>query len=364
MRSVEGSVRCPRSQKWKQQQRLVVFRPGALGDTLVAAPVIWSLRKEFPDTRIEYLSEEHAKSSIIAPSDVAGLIPEIDRTYQYSPSAGWRVRLRKLRSRIMPCREDILVYLCYQRTSAFKILRDWIFFALLGFRKFIGFRDAFKDAVRGNVSDSTETEYERLFRIASSSGICLDRSACGTLRTDNAWGEEFWHKNKLNDSTVIAMCPGSKMQAKRWPAERYAQVITELDKYARLSFILIGDDNDRDVAEYICHNTTATVISAVGTTLLQTSTILSRVKTYLGNDTGPMHMAALHGIPCVAIFSARDREKKWYPWGEKHIILRAEIECTGCMLQTCFATPPECLSKIDVELVIESVKRILNMLSV
>ena len=349
-----------RIRKLNRQQRLVVFRPGALGDTLAAAPVIWSLRKEFSDTCIEYLSEEHTKSSIIAASDAADLIPEIDRTYQYSPSTGWRVRLLELRSIIMPRRKDILVYLCYQRTSAFEVLRDWIFFILVGFRHFIGFRDAFKDAVRGNVSDSTETEYERLFRIVSSSGIYLDRSACGALRTDNSWGKEFWHKNKLNGSTVIAVCPGSKMQAKRWPAERYAQVITELDRDARLSFILIGDDNDRDVAEYICHNTTATVVSAVGATLLQTSTILSRVKMYIGNDTGPMHMAALQGVPCVAIFSARDRNKKWYPWGEGHIILRAEIECAGCMLENCLATPPECLSNIKVESVIESVKRIFN----
>ena len=341
-------------------QRLIIFRPGALGDTLVAVPVIWALRSKFPDARIGYLSEEHAKSSVIAASDVAGLIPAIDETYRYIPSMGWRAKLRDVHSKIMPQQKDILVYLCYQRTSVFEVLRDWIFFTLIGFRHFIGFNEALRDVARGNVSDSTEAEYARLFRIVSSSGICLGRSIRGELHTDNEWGERFWRENKLGASTVIAVCPGSKMQSKRWPVERYAQVISELEKCAQLSFVIIGDNNDRDIEECICRKTTSKVISAIGTTLLQTSTILSRVKMYIGNDTGPMHMAALHGVPCVAIFSARDRQNKWHPWGGNHIILRKEIECSGCMLQTCFASPPECLLKIDVGLVIESVKRILS----
>ena len=342
-------------------KRIIIFRPGALGDTLVAAPVIWALRKRFADRRIGYLSEEHIKSSVVAASEAAKLIPEIDETFRYTRTTEWKERLKELRSKIKPRREDVLIYLCYQRMSALDVLRDWIFFALVGFRHFAGLGTAFNDAVRGQVPDSTETEYDRLFRMAGGLGIYRDQSDRGTLSTDREWGDEFWARNKLNGTTIIVVCPGSKMQSKRWPAERFAQAISEISKSVQVAFLVIGDSNDHDIAEYIAQNTTARVISAVGTTLLQSSTIISRAKLYLGNDTGPMHLAALHGVPCVAIFSSRDRKNKWHPWGSGHAVLQTKIECSGCLLEECFVAPAACLSQISVDSVVRAaVERLLS----
>ena len=85
-------------------KRIIIFRPGALGDTLVSAPVIWAFRKHFADREICYLSEEHTKSSIIQASEVAGLIPEIDETFRYTRTTEWKERLRELRAKIKPRR--------------------------------------------------------------------------------------------------------------------------------------------------------------------------------------------------------------------------------------------------------------------
>jgi len=345
----------------EQPPRLIIFRPGALGDTLVAAPAIWALHARFADRCIGYLSEEHMKSSVVAASEAARLIPEIDETFRYTRTTEWKERLRELRAKIKPRRGDVLVYLCYQRISALDVLRDWIFFALVGFRHFAGLGTAFEDAARGQVPGSTETEYDRLFRMAASLGIRNDQSARGRLCTDREWGEAFWARHKLDGTTVIVVCPGSKMQSKRWPAERFAQAISEISKSVPAAFVVIGNSNDHGIAEYIAQNTTARVISAVGTTLLQSSTILSRAKLYLGNDTGPMHLAALHGVPCVAIFSSRDRENKWSPWGSGHAVLRTKIECSGCLLEECFAAPAACLAQISVDSVARAaVERLLS----
>lgn len=64
------------------------------------------------------------------------------------------------------------------------------------------------------------------------------------------------------------------------------------------AFVIIGVGNDHGIAEYIDLNATVRVISTVGTQLLQSSTILSRAKLYLGIDTGPMHLAALSRALC------------------------------------------------------------------
>ena len=147
------------------------------------------------------------------------------------------------------------------------------------------------------------------------------------------------------------------MQSKRWPAERYAEAISRLgEEHPSLAFAIIGDARDRPVADSILRKAKERMASAVGASLLQTSSLLARSCLYLGNDTGPMHMAALHGVPCVAVFSERDRKGKWHPFGKGHSVMRAEVPCVGCMLRECFAVPPVCLSAIGVEEVVAAVR--------
>ena len=63
---------------------------------------------------------------------------------------------------------------------------------------------------------------------------------------------------------------------------------------------------------------------------------------FIGNDTGTMHMAAAVGLPCVAIFSSRERPGLWYPPGEGHRVFRSAIECEGCGLVECLELGNEC----------------------
>jgi ADP-heptose:LPS heptosyltransferase len=83
--------------------------------------------------------------------------------------------------------------------------------------------------------------------------------------------------------------------------------------------------------------------------------MLERCALYVGNDTGTMHLAASVGTPCVAIFSARDNPGKWEPTGPGHIVLRHEVPCAGCMLETCVDNDLECLKAISVDEVLAAI---------
>jgi len=86
---------------------------------------------------------------------------------------------------------------------------------------------------------------------------------------------------------------------------------------------------------------------------------LKRCVFYLGNDTGTMHMAASVDIPCVAIFSSRDRPGLWYPQGTGHKVLRTNIDCEGCGLTECLDRKNECLTRITVQQVIEACESVM-----
>lgn len=59
-------------------------------------------------------------------------------------------------------------------------------------------------------------------------------------------------------------------------------------------------------------------------------------KCHIGNDTGTMYLAAAAGLPCAVIMSAHNEpEREWIPFGNRNLILRRKIGCSGCSLKIC-----------------------------
>jgi heptosyltransferase-2/heptosyltransferase-3 len=72
-----------------------------------------------------------------------------------------------------------------------------------------------------------------------------------------------------------------------------------------------------------------------------------------------MHLAAAVNVPCVAIFSSRDRPGLWSPQGEGHQVFRSQIDCEGCGLVECVVRQNECLTRISATEVLDACREIL-----
>jgi ADP-heptose:LPS heptosyltransferase len=84
---------------------------------------------------------------------------------------------------------------------------------------------------------------------------------------------------------------------------------------------------------------------------------MKRCRLFVGNDTGTMHMAAAVGLPCVAIFSSRERPGLWYPRGTGHKIFRTTIDCEGSGLIECLERGNECINRITKDEVRNACRR-------
>ena len=92
----------------------------------------------------------------------------------------------------------------------------------------------------------------------------------------------------------------------------------------------------------------------------QSAALLDRCKLFVGNDTGTMHLAAAGGLPCVALFSARDEQGKWDPMGGPHHVIRKSVPCAGCMLVQCVERDRLCLRLIEVDEVVAAAEDLLR----
>ena len=73
-----------------------------------------------------------------------------------------------------------------------------------------------------------------------------------------------------------------------------------------------------------------------------------------------MHLAAAAGIRCVALFSAREWNGLWHPYGPGHRVLRTHIDCENCKLVECVVRRNECLNRISVDTVVRNCAEVLR----
>jgi hypothetical protein len=150
------------------------------------------------------------------------------------------------------------------------------------------------------------------------------------------------------DRTWIGVGPGSKMPAKRWPLQRFAEVVAGLIARRDVWPVVFGGPEDRADGEALLAQWGRGFNAAGALSVRASSMALGDCALYLGNDTGTMHLAAAAGTPCVALFSARDWPGAWYPYGVSSRVFRTALDCEGCYLEACVERANACLTAIPV----------------
>jgi heptosyltransferase-2 len=136
--------------------------------------------------------------------------------------------------------------------------------------------------------------------------------------------------------TRLGLCAGAEYgPAKRWLPERFAEVATNVSAQSSVQWILFGTKKDAAIGDQIAAAIGDHCVNRVGhTTLDQLIGELRECRLVVTNDTGTMHLAALLGVPVVAIFGSTE-PRLTGPLGNRHIILRHQVECSPCFLREC-----------------------------
>ena len=153
---------------------------------------------------------------------------------------------------------------------------------------------------------------------------------------------------------LIALNPGASFgPAKRWFPERYAILADRLVQAADAEVLLLGSDSEASIARQISDGMKQKANNLVGRTDLATLIgIISRCQLLVGNDSGPMHLAAALGVPQVAIFGSTD-EKATGPFNPRAVVLNKHVECSPCLLREC-PIDLRCFDRIQVDEVMEA----------
>ncbi len=347
-------------------RRILVYRCGAIGDTLVSIPAIQAIRHHFKDSSL-ILMTATGRDGIIWSDEVVREFGWFDAYVTYPASDSFNPRsLWKLIKLVKRQRAELVAYLSSDKNSAVKIWRDHLFFYLAGVRRFIGCRSN-KVTFWGHLRKSPHVYPHEVRRILAG----LRRHGIGKpprmfdlpIREGHVRRvSQLLQGSRLHGARpLVAMCPGSKQQAKRWPNERYAVVGQRLIEDGGANIAIVGGPDEAVAGVEIVATwpKECWVNLANRLTILESAELLRRCLFYIGNDTGAMHLAAAVGTRCVAIFAAREPSKSWFPYGDNHIVLRKDVPCQNCYLSACVKEDRRCLRAIGVDEVWSACQRML-----
>jgi lipopolysaccharide heptosyltransferase II len=165
----------------------------------------------------------------------------------------------------------------------------------------------------------------------------------------------------LGGGEYAAIVPGSVWATKRWPAERFAELAAALVSELALPVALLGAAGEGPLCEEVARAAGSGVLNlAGGATLGETAAIISRARLYVGNDSGPTHMARALGVPTVALFGPTDPGQFDL---SQHALVYRDLTCSACSFyggNRCPLGHWKCMLEIEVDEVFEAVEGLLG----
>ncbi len=281
--------------------KILIIKQGALGDIVLAFPAFAAIRRAHPGAAITLLTT--------APyADWLARAPWFGKVAVDRRPAIWNVfGLARLRRQLRGF--DLVFDL---QTSA----RSSRYFALAG-------KPVWSGTAKGCALPHADPDRNRLHTRERLVGQLHDAGIFDVPPPDLSWLKADLTGFDLPERFLL-LVPGAAPHRpeKRWPAEKFA----ELAGAVELPTVVVGSRAEAAAAAVI--RAASGAIDLTGrTTLLELAAMIRRAKLAVGNDTGPMHLAAALGVPSVVLFGGASDPKLTAPRdpdGGWPVILRAD----------------------------------------
>jgi ADP-heptose:LPS heptosyltransferase len=312
-------------------ERLVLIRPGALGDTLLLLPTLALARRQWPYTEI----------TLVARDDVARLATTARLVDQLSSYGSPQWLSLFVEGSLAP---DSAQELC-------RLLKDSAVVAwlddpdglvernlhLLGAKLAVLARGRPDPAVAEHMALTLTRGLEPLGLLAPSNleEVSLSMPRLLSTEGDLTRIEGLWRTFDLGYHRVIAFHVGSGGAAKRWPPPLFAELAARSASSGLAPVLIAGPLDEDSIQAVIAASTTISNLPVIrDLSLGELGAFLGRVAAYVGNDSGVTHLAALTGVPTLALFGPTD-PAHWAPLGQRVRVLCSSTggmaDISGCV---------------------------------
>src|SRR5437773_6120694 len=286
-------------------ERVLIVRLDEIGDVVMTTPSLRELRRNLPNASITLL----VKPSI---QNLVALCPYVNEVLTYDPvgprywrsfRAAWRA-LRLAHGHLWARNFDFAVAARWDHDSYYGSMVTY----LSGARHRIGYSEHVAEEKRRlnpglhrllthSINESAvKHEVERgldLIRFLGG-GVSEDRLELWVDEEDELFADRFLENHGIHaDDLLVAVAPGARYTKRIWPIAKFVELGTWFKRNFHGFLVVVGSTEDKLLGEELRLRVGPTVIDAMGrTSVREAVALLKRCHLFVGNDAGPMHLAA------------------------------------------------------------------------
>ena len=307
------SALSPQTVDWTRVTKVLLIRLRSIGDTVLMTPCLGALNDWRPDIRVSVVIEPLA-APILEGHSLVDQLFLIDKTI-----ASKRVALSALRRE----RFDLAFNLHGGTTGM-------LLAAMCGARRSFAYQQQRGSWMLTDCAPGPDVilkrdqihSVEQQLALLNWAGVPMP--ARPTLHLNRSADAEATVKQKLVSAGVTnaelmtsrfaIVAPGAAFESKRWRIKKFSSVIEHIANKWQLESIVIAGPGQDNLARAVADSsaTRSYLLSEISLAELK-ALIGSFGRIFIGNDSGPMHIAAAFGCPIVAVFGSSN-PGVWHPW--------------------------------------------------
>ena len=331
-------------------KRILLIKLRYIGDVVLSTPLLPLLRKQFPEASLTFLVNPGTESVLFGN-------PYLEKI-MVLPREGWGKQLVCYQTLRQACFDGV-VDLTDGDRSAF--LSYWSGARIrLGFNRENRWRGKLYTHVLPSAYGSMHmVDYHAQALSALGISDPVGNPELYLRPDDHDQGDHLMASLQIGQAPLVLLHPPARYANKAWPLERFAALADWLaDQGAVVA--LIGHQSEMLIGQHIVNLTKSKPRTVMGQTRLrQLAAMMKRSALFIGNDGGPMHMAAAVGCPVLGLFGPSDPQV-WGPRGEKVSVIYKGLDCEECFHDGCSRGEEGCMRQISVEEVCRAARLFLD----
>ena len=354
-------------------KKILIMPPGGIGDMVLVFPAIVALQDNFPGASISIVTARSARK-VLSLSRESDKIDEVIEYVYSNPNAKFRTIVEKfflilwLRAK----RFDLI----YSTGRGGGLRVEPLINFLIGAPHRLGFKSDSARSLNTVAIDFKEglPILVQNLAVLKAAGLKItgEKIEIHLPEKDMLKARGHLLEAGLEDSyPLVAIHPGAAFMAnfKSWPIENYSALIKILLQENNAKVVLIGSQGESSIAEEIIRQVDLPEVFSlvVKTTIAEMAAVIKLSHLFIGNDSGPLHLATALAKPAVGLFGPTS-PAQILPGADSCIVVKKELPCSPCYTHMDVFSPPcnsqshpECMRDIIVSQVADAAKRLLSV---
>jgi heptosyltransferase-3 len=340
---------------WQFARKILLVRLRSIGDTVLATPSIFALKRFLPQAEIDILVEDWVAPLLNNHPHVSNVIA-LER-------GGLMARARVARE-LRSANYDV-VYNLHGGTTATFLTRA------TGAPHRVGFRTYQYARLHNHQAPSPlllwgqqkTHSVEQQLALLGWTGVPVTDRPRTELGVDPEAAEAINQRLGsvgLHDRKIALVHPAAAFATKQWATENFARVVEFLAERSFAPVALVAP-HENELLVNLLAQTSVPILSFDDLTLPEVTALAARSQLFVGNDSGIAHIASAVGTPSVVVFGSSNIAH-WRPWNRAAAeVVFEEMPCQPCHGYFCekFAQP-ECILRVPVPRVVAAIERVLR----